>query len=309
MLEFINEERTSRGLDPLTINNRLNDASEDHSQWMLDTDTFSHRGQDGSSSRDRIEDAGYELEGSWRTAENIGWQSERGAPGIADDVRDIHESLMASPGHRANLLNPELEDIGIGVEVGDFQGFEAVMITQNFGSSDAENEAPAPAGAPDMPVAEATPPVDPEPTVTPVEPAPPVVAEVPEEPAPPVVAETPEEPTPEPFDLAGFLEGFFGIRSRQEQVPPAPAEPESSPPPTEPARAFDDVFEFTAFADDRTFGGSDAFDLEIVSDFEGTITRNGETVTTDDRAEFDQMAADLIAAFSDLSCGADLQFV
>ena len=88
MLEFINEERTSRGLDPLTINNRLNDASEEHSQWMLDTDTCSHRGQDGSSSRDRIEDAGYELEGSWRTAENIGWQSERGAPGIADDVRE-----------------------------------------------------------------------------------------------------------------------------------------------------------------------------------------------------------------------------
>ncbi|MEJ6394376.1 CAP domain-containing protein [Gymnodinialimonas sp. 2305UL16-5] len=144
MLSFINEERTARGLDSLDMNNRLNESSEEHSQWMLETDTFAHRGDGGSSATQRIQEAEYDLEGSWRTAENIGWQSERGAPGIEDDVRDIHASLMNSPGHRANILNPELEDIGIGIEVGAFDGFEAVMVTQNFATSDADNGVTAP---------------------------------------------------------------------------------------------------------------------------------------------------------------------
>lgn len=158
MLDLINEERTSRGLDPLQINNALNAASEDHSQWMLDTNTFSHTGANGSSATDRIA-AEYPLEGSWRTAENIGWQSERGAPGIEDDVAQIHASLMNSPGHRANLLNPDLEDIGIGIEVGDFtaQGgeWDAVMITQNFGTTDAVQAPPAAVSDDDTPVAPA----------------------------------------------------------------------------------------------------------------------------------------------------------
>ncbi len=142
MLDLINEERTSRGLEPLAINANLNAASEDHSTWMLDTDTFSHTGVGGSSSRDRIEAADYELTGSWRTAENIGWQSERGDPGIADDVTDIHQSLMNSPGHSANILNPDLEEIGIGIETGDYRGYDAVMVTQNFGTTDAISDVP-----------------------------------------------------------------------------------------------------------------------------------------------------------------------
>nr|WP_254437123.1 CAP domain-containing protein [Ruegeria arenilitoris] len=38
MLELINAERASRGLQPVQLELRLNDAAEDHSQWMLDVD-------------------------------------------------------------------------------------------------------------------------------------------------------------------------------------------------------------------------------------------------------------------------------
>ena len=68
MLDLINQERTNANLAPLTFNSALNDASEDHSTWMLDTDTFSHTGQGGSSAGDRIVDAGYALEGNWTWA-------------------------------------------------------------------------------------------------------------------------------------------------------------------------------------------------------------------------------------------------
>lgn len=148
MLALINEERTSRGLDRLTINNALNETAEDHSQWMLDNDIFNHTGVGGSNHFDRIAAGDYELEGAFRTAENIGWQSERGSEGIADDVRNIHASLMASPGHRDNILNPDFEDIGIGIERSDFRGFDGIMITQNFGRTDAISDTPEQESAP-----------------------------------------------------------------------------------------------------------------------------------------------------------------
>ncbi len=137
MLDLINQERTSRGLDPLTLELRLNDASEDHSVWMDDTLNFSHTGVGGSSPGDRMRDAGFEFTGSWTWGENIAYQSERGAPGISDDVVNLHQSLMNSPGHRANILNPDFELIGIGIEEGDNRGFDAVYVTQNFARTSA----------------------------------------------------------------------------------------------------------------------------------------------------------------------------
>lgn len=132
MLDLINEERAAVGADPVTLELRLNDAAEDHSSWMLNVDRFSHTGVGNSSPGDRMRDADFTFSGSWTWGENIAWQSERGAPGLADDVENLHESLMNSPGHRANILNPNFEVIGIGIERGDYNGWDAVMVTQNF---------------------------------------------------------------------------------------------------------------------------------------------------------------------------------
>ncbi|MEO0401251.1 MAG: CAP domain-containing protein [Pseudomonadota bacterium] len=137
MLDLINQERAARGIDALTLELRLNDASEDHSTWMDDTLVFSHTGVDGSDPGDRMRDAGFEFSGNWTWGENIAYQSERGAQGITDDVADLHASLMNSPGHRANILNPDFDLIGIGIEVGDGRGFDAVYVTQKFASTEA----------------------------------------------------------------------------------------------------------------------------------------------------------------------------
>ena len=75
---------------------------------MDDTMVFSHTGVDGSDPGDRIRDAGFQLSGDWTWGENIAFQSERGAPGITDDVINLHTSLMNSAGHRANILNLSL---------------------------------------------------------------------------------------------------------------------------------------------------------------------------------------------------------
>lgn len=137
MLDLINAERISLGLDPLRLELRLNESAEDHSQWMINTDRFSHTGIGGSSSTDRMRDAGFDFTGSWQSAENIAWQSVRGQPGLSDDVVDLHQGLMNSPGHRANILNPNLEVIGIGIERGEYNGWDGLFVTQNFARTSA----------------------------------------------------------------------------------------------------------------------------------------------------------------------------
>jgi serralysin len=137
MLDLINQERTSRGLNPVQLELRLNSSAESHSKWMLQQDLFSHTGAGGSSSTERMTNAGFTFSGSWASAENIAWQSERGATGISDDVINLHNSLMNSLGHRANILNPNFIVVGIGIEQGDFGGYDAVVVTQNFARTSA----------------------------------------------------------------------------------------------------------------------------------------------------------------------------
>jgi hypothetical protein len=137
MLELINAERTSLGLNAVTLELTLNESSENHSTWMLEEDIFSHTGVNGTRASDRMVDAGFTFSGSWAWGENVAWQSIRGPAGLEDDVADLHTALMNSPGHRANILSTNFDYIGIGIEVGNFNGWNAIMITQNFARTSA----------------------------------------------------------------------------------------------------------------------------------------------------------------------------
>ena len=167
MLSLINEARANVGTPPLQLELNLNASAEAHSIWMLEQDIFSHTGVGGSSATQRMADAGFDFSGSWRSAENIAVQSERGDAGLMDDVLDLHTSLMNSAGHRANILNPDLKYIGIGIELGNFDfssgTFESAIVTQNFastqgqveldtGSTEAEPTVPQPAPEPAEPL-------------------------------------------------------------------------------------------------------------------------------------------------------------
>ena len=197
MLDLINVERANAGLNPLKLNTLLNQSSEDHSTWMINTDTFSHTGQGGSSATDRMQAANYPFEGSWASGENIAWQSERGADGIADDVIQLHQGLMDSPAHRANILNPDFTEIGIGIERGDMEGFDSVVVTQNFARTDGDTSGSVEPDAAPEPVP--TPEPDPAPAPDPTPEPTPDLAPTPEpEPQP----DPTPTPTPEP-DMVG----------------------------------------------------------------------------------------------------------
>lgn len=138
MLALINAERAAFNLAPLQLELRLNDAAEDHSAWLLENNVFSHTGEDGSSSKDRMEASGFSFSGAWYAAENLAWQSLRGAAGLSDDVVDLHNRLMDSPAHRANILNAQVTVVGIGIETGVFDGMNVVMATQDFALTGAD---------------------------------------------------------------------------------------------------------------------------------------------------------------------------
>jgi uncharacterized protein YkwD len=103
---LLNEERRSRGVRGLRRNERLDRASRRHAYDMVRRDYFAH----GDFVR-RIRSAHYlNGAGGWLVAENIAWGSHSYAT-PAHTVR----SWMNSPGHRTNILNGRLREIGVGV--------------------------------------------------------------------------------------------------------------------------------------------------------------------------------------------------
>jgi uncharacterized protein YkwD len=139
LVALMNAERSAAGLAPLKIEAHLNASAQSHSDWMAATGTLSHTGAGGSSVKDRVEDEGFPLEGSWRTTENLAFTT---TTGDLDDgeVRAMHDGLMDSPGHRANILDPDVSYVGVGLSIGEIeaggQDREAVFLTQNFAETE-----------------------------------------------------------------------------------------------------------------------------------------------------------------------------
>lgn len=103
VIALTNDERRRHGCDAVESNDKLHTAARGHSLDMAERDYFSHTTPEGDGPGDRATDAGYETWG----AENIAM----GYPN-ADAVMT---GWMNSEGHRANILNCDLTEIGIGV--------------------------------------------------------------------------------------------------------------------------------------------------------------------------------------------------
>lgn len=102
VFSLLNAERAKAGVSPLARNDKLDAAARRHSNDMACNNFMSHTGSDGSSPWDRMNQAGY----TWiRAAENI-------AAGYSSPA-SVVDGWMNSPGHQANILDADLEDIGI----------------------------------------------------------------------------------------------------------------------------------------------------------------------------------------------------
>jgi uncharacterized protein YkwD len=102
VVSLVNQEREEAGCDPVTVDDRLTDAAQDHSQDQADMGKMTHTGSDGSTVGKRVTRAGYE----WRkVAENV-------ASGTTSPERAM-TLWMNSDAHRENILNCAFENIGV----------------------------------------------------------------------------------------------------------------------------------------------------------------------------------------------------
>ena len=132
LLELINAERAKTGAQALAFDGALNDAADNHNAWMIATDSFSHTGSGGSSSVDRVRAAGYVLDTPWTVAENIANATTRSPTGYQDEVFLLHNGLMNSPGHKANILNGSFREVGVSYQIGEYAGREYAWTTEDF---------------------------------------------------------------------------------------------------------------------------------------------------------------------------------
>ncbi len=111
---LLNNERVSHGLRPLTVAQGLTQPSAAYSARMVTESFFAHVAPDGATLTDRLEANGYiDPDGDWTVGENIAW-----GQGNISTARAIMVAWMNSPEHRDNILEPEYDEVGIGVVPG-----------------------------------------------------------------------------------------------------------------------------------------------------------------------------------------------
>ncbi len=118
LLALVNAERERRGIASLAWSETLARVARRHARDMRDAGRASHRSRDGTTFEGRLVRAEIRLEAA---AENVGY---------ARDVVHAHEGLMESPGHRKNILDPHMRDLGVGVV--REEGRAGVYVVQNF---------------------------------------------------------------------------------------------------------------------------------------------------------------------------------
>ncbi len=130
---------TAGAKQALAPNELLVSSARAHSQWMINTDIFSHTGSGGSDPGDRMGAAGYAFTGSWTWGENIAWSGTTGTPNLLNYTNDLHKNLFLSPGHRVNILEGDFRELGTGIVSGPFKSgattYNAVMASENFATS------------------------------------------------------------------------------------------------------------------------------------------------------------------------------
>lgn len=58
--------------------------------------------------------------GRWTLTENVAHRSIDGSPDMRE-VENLHDALMGREGHRPNILDPDVDYIGIGFSVGQLE--------------------------------------------------------------------------------------------------------------------------------------------------------------------------------------------
>jgi uncharacterized protein YkwD len=109
---LVNQERTNHGEAALQPNADLQQSAQSHTESMVSDDYFEHDGPGSDTPLSRMTACGYiySSQVGYEIGENIGW----GTLSLSTPSA-IVAAWMASPGHRANILDTHFRDTAIGV--------------------------------------------------------------------------------------------------------------------------------------------------------------------------------------------------
>lgn len=123
ILALVNESRAKAGLPVLSLNATLTQAATAKADDMLKGDYFSHTSPTGKSPWYWIKRSGYR----YRSAgENLALNYY--------SAEEQHTAWMNSETHRANILSPKFEEIGIAMAEGKINGTTSLVVVQVFAS-------------------------------------------------------------------------------------------------------------------------------------------------------------------------------
>lgn len=122
---YTNQERATRGLKPLAMNETLNATAFSKTSDMVEYQYFNHTNPVYNTGFDIFfDDHGYNF---LKIAENL-------ALGNFVSSKEVVDAWMNSATHRKNILDPGFTEIGIGMLRTSFQGNQTYIITQHFGT-------------------------------------------------------------------------------------------------------------------------------------------------------------------------------
>ena len=116
----LNRDRKKEGLGPLAFEPELAAIARAHSEDMRVHRFFAHESPNTGTLEDRLDRAGY-LASVAR--ENLG---------EGPDIDRTEDSLLASPGHHANIMARDVTHVGIGIVKGGVGAPENLLVTQVF---------------------------------------------------------------------------------------------------------------------------------------------------------------------------------
>ena len=106
VVSITNDARARSGLRALAVSARLTEAARLHAEQMASYQQLAHTisGARYPTMQSRLEAVGYVYAGA---AENVAW-NQRGA-------QEVMSTWLNSSGHRANIMDPNLTEIGVAV--------------------------------------------------------------------------------------------------------------------------------------------------------------------------------------------------
>ena len=103
LVDLINQVRTAQGLESLVVDERLTEAARKHTELMVQHSALSHQFEDEPPPQTRVSNTGLASDAQ---GENVD---------LNQSIAGAHDALMHSAPHRANILDPDYNAIGVGV--------------------------------------------------------------------------------------------------------------------------------------------------------------------------------------------------